>query len=169
MDIISHGLWGGGLFGENSKKIFWTAFFFGIFPDFVAFSFPFSARIISALSGNGVGFGYDAGRPAFPDYVHDIYTVSHSLVIFSLVFLIVWIIRKKPYIPILAWGFHVFLDIFTHTKEFFPTPFLWPISNYKFDGVSWGTPVIFFTNLVFLAVLFTVLIIQRRKKKIWPM
>lgn len=164
MDIISHGLWGGGLFGTN-KKLFWISFAFGIMPDFLAFSFPFAVRILSALSGNGIGFDY--GRPAFPDYVHSVYNVTHSLVVFTLVFLAVWAIRKKVYVPMLAWGFHIFLDIFTHSKAFFPTPFPWPLSEYRFDGISWGTPVIFLTNVVFLVVLYTILFLQNRNKKKW--
>lgn len=170
MDIISHGLWGGGLFAydkaqrRRTKKLFWIAFLFGVFPDFLAFSWPFAARILSMLSGNGSGFSNNGGHPVFPDYVHDLYTFGHSLIVFSTIFLLVWLFMKKPYIPMLAWGFHVFIDIFTHSKAFFPTPFLWPISNYNFDGISWGTPVIFLTNVVLLVVLYTYLYIKTNTK-----
>lgn len=172
MDIISHGLYGGGLFARDAKqrkrnkKLFWAAFCFGIFPDFLAFSWPFAYRIISSLSGNGSEAGFSGGYPVFPDYIHTLYIFGHSLVVFAVVFTLVSLILKKPYIPMLAWGFHVFLDIFTHSKAFFPTPFLWPISNYQFDGIPWGTPVIFLTNIVILVVLYTYLYIKDKKK--WP-
>ena len=38
MDIISHGLWGSITFGRKNKKSFWTAFLFGLAPDFLAFA-----------------------------------------------------------------------------------------------------------------------------------
>jgi hypothetical protein len=46
------------------------------------------------------------------------------------------------------------LDIFTHDIQFFPTPFLWPISDFHVNGHMWGTPEIFIPNVMVLAGLY---------------
>jgi hypothetical protein len=166
MDIISHGLWGSAFLGTNKKQNFWPAFAFGMFPDLLAFSVPFITMIISLLSGD-IGV-FTNGRPHYidsiPPYVHSFYNIGHSLVVFLLFFGIVWFIQKKPYIPMIAWSIHIILDIFTHGKEIFPTPFLWPLSDYKFDGMPWSSPYIFFPNIIALIVVYIVIFIYKRRK-----
>ncbi len=154
MDIISHGLWGGVAFGRKNKRDFWWSFGFGIAPDL------FSFGIFSAMSVLGVVSGPDwsAGPPdpsTIPQYVHSLYNITHSLVIFAFVFGIVWAIRKKPWLPMLAWPLHILVDMPTHSTEFFPTPFLWPFfNNVRIDGVPWSHPWIFAPNVVLLAGLY---------------
>src|SRR3989344_5518012 len=153
MDIFSHGLYGGVLTGRKSRKSFWTAFIFGISPDL----FSFGIFTLSILLGfvSGPDWGSHAPDPSLiPNYVGILYDITHSLIVFSVAFLAVWLIRGKPMMEMLAWGFHVALDIFTHSFAFFPTPFLWPISNYKFDGHSWGTSEIFIPNVIALCSLY---------------
>lgn len=165
MDILSHGLWGGVLAGRKNRKDYWAAFSLGLFPDLFAFGIPAVLSIIEAISGNGGGRIF--GKPdiaSIPEYVFSLYNISHSLIIFSLVFITVWYWRKKPYIPMLAWSFHILLDIFTHSSEFFPTPFLWPISNYKFNGISWGNPWIFLPNVAGLAIAYIIFWYYRKKQ-----
>lgn len=50
MDIISHGLYGGAVFGEKNRKQFRLAAGFGVLPDFLAFGLPFISMAISLLS-----------------------------------------------------------------------------------------------------------------------
>ena len=161
MDIVSHGLWGSVAFGRKNRRLFWLAFFFGIMPDLFSFGIFFIERI---LTGN-ISFEH-SGPPdpaLIPAYVDTLYNFTHSLVIFALVFGIVWFFCKQPFIPLLAWCFHIVLDIFTHSSAFFPTPFLWPISEYRFDGVSWGHPSIFIPNLILLALAYIWFFIRKRK------
>ncbi|OGZ12856.1 MAG: hypothetical protein A3C93_03265 [Candidatus Lloydbacteria bacterium RIFCSPHIGHO2_02_FULL_54_17] len=152
MDIFSHGLWGSVTVGRKNKKSFWTAFAFGVFPDLFAFGLPFSHLLFSMLTGDvqGVMVEHGAGHPNIPEYTYGLYNISHSLVIFAAVFLLVWAVRKKPLWETLAWGLHIALDIFTHNDKFFPTPFLWPISDFYVNGISWGQPIIFFPNVALL-------------------
>ena len=168
MDILSHGLWGGVSVGRKSKKSFWTAFTFGVFPDAFAFGLPISHLLFSMITGGPADFmrGPEDGYANIPSYVFSLYNISHSLVIFLSIFLIVWAIRKKPMWEMGAWGFHVLLDIFTHSDKFFPTPFLWPLSSYTFDGISWGQPMIFFPNVVLLALLYSSWWYIRRKNRV---
>lgn len=151
MDVASHGLWGGVFFGRKNRKDFCLAFIFGVAPDMLSFGIFFAQRIYSR------GFDFLSGPPPvsiIPPYVSSMYNITHSLIIFATTFFLVWIIRKKIFLPMFAWGFHVFLDIFTHSTQFFPTPFLWPISNYAFNGIPWGHPVIWFPNAGLLIVFY---------------
>ncbi|MBI5134389.1 MAG: hypothetical protein HZA81_03330 [Candidatus Taylorbacteria bacterium] len=159
MDIISHGLWGGVAFGRKNKRAFWWSALFGISPDL----FSFGIFTVANLFERG-GFG----RPelsSIPGYVSSLYDLTHSLVVFATVFALAWAVFRKPFWPMLAWPLHIAVDIFTHSTEFFPTPFLWPLSIYRFDGVSWATPSIFFTNLALIAFAYAMWGIQRLRRR----
>jgi membrane-bound metal-dependent hydrolase YbcI (DUF457 family) len=155
MDIVSHGLWGGIAFGRASRRTFWTAFAFGVMPDLFAFGPHFVASIWDSLAGNGgTPIGPRHGHANIPGYIFAIYNVTHSLVVFALAFALVWAVRRRPWWPMGAWGLHVLMDIPTHSTRFFPTPFLWPLSDYRVDGISWGQPIILVPDLVLLAGLY---------------
>lgn len=157
MDILSHGLWGGIIFGRKNKKSFWVSFVFGIGPDFLSFGILFLERLIrSAFTGT---WHIRSGKPdlaEIPQYVSGLYDITHSFVIFILVFCIVWVLFKRPIWEMLAWPFHIFLDLFTHSTEFFPTPYLWPFAFTPINGIPWSTPIIFFTNVGFLILIYAV-------------
>jgi len=165
MDIVSHGLWGGIAFGRRNKKAFAQSFFFGISPDL------FSFGILTIASFLGIGPprpDFSDGLPspsAIPEYVHSLYDFTHSLIVFGIVFGLVWLFRKKPFLPLAAWGLHILVDIPTHSFDFFPTPFLWPVSEFRVDGISWGTPIIWYTNLALLAILYAIVIIRKMRDK----
>ena len=154
MDTLSHALWGKGLFGY--RKYRWYSFLFGALPDLFSFGIYFIHSIF--FSSSPV-----MGRPTrseIPEWVYSLYDISHSLVIASIIIFIAYKINKEFAFPMLAWPAHIILDFFTHSIEFFPTPILWPISYFKFDGIPWSNPIIFFTNVLLIFLLF----IYRRKK-----
>jgi len=91
--------------------------------------------------------------------------VTHSLIIASVVIGLARLIRGKFLPEFFAWPLHILVDIPTHSNEFFPTPFLWPISNFHVDGISWGNPYIFFPNLVILATLYLWFFLSRKGKR----
>lgn len=163
MDILSHGLYGGVLVGRKSRKSFWLAFIFGLAPDLFSFGI-FTASVWLGLT-SGPDWKGPPDTSLIPHYVYALYNVTHSLVIFAAAFIIVWLLRKKPLWEMFAWFFHVLLDIFTHSFRFFPTPFLWPVSDYRFDGWSWGTPEIFIPNLLVLFSLYGYWLYKRKNKR----
>ena len=61
----------------------------------------------------------------------------------------------------LAWPFHIILDFFTHSIQYFPTPIFWPISNYRFDGIPWSNPNVMIINFIAIFLIF----VFRRKNK----
>lgn len=170
MDIISHGLWGGAGFLRRSKKSFWTAFSFGFLPDLLAFGW-FSFTVLSRIEDE-----YDLGNVDFtkfeppthnfvPQYVFEIYNYTHSLFIFAAIFILAWIIFKKPILEMSAWGLHILMDIPTHTNAFFPTPFLFPFSSYSYSGISWASIPFMIVNWSALLLLYGFLFYYRRKKR----
>ncbi len=164
MDIISHGVWGSIGFGRKSRKSFWIAFFFGVAPDLFSFGIFTASTWLGLVSGPD----WSAGPPdsnLIPQYVHALYDITHSLIVFLAAFILVWIVRKKPLYELGAWGLHILLDIPTHSARFFPTPFLWPISDFHIDGISWGNPLIFIPNVTLLAGFsFYFFFLKRRRK-----
>lgn len=155
MDILSHGLYGGIAFGRKSRKDYITAFFFGIGPDIFSFG-PFFISLVLGLQN--ISFSqFDPSHSAnIPTYVHSLYNVTHSLVIYGLFLLLLWAFGKKDFAKLtFGWPLHILVDMPLHTASFFPTPFLWPIANFPINGIPWSEPFIFFPNVVFLVVLYT--------------
>ncbi len=163
MDILSHGLWGGIALGRGSRKSFWTAFLFGMAPDFFSFGLLFASGLLLHGLDFFNGFGHPPDPALIPAYVHSLYHVTHSLVVFAAVFGLVWLLRGKPLLEMGAWGLHLVMDIFTHSDAFFPTPFLWPISNAHFNGLPWAAPLIYIPNVLMLAVLYVWYFLIRKR------
>lgn len=153
MDIISHGLWGSIAFAKKNRRSFWLAFLFGVFPDFLAFA-PHTLGMLFGLNGHEFKFGEPPVVEQFPSYIYSIYNVSHSLVVFAVIFLLLWAVFRRPIWEFSAWGLHIFFDIPTHSTAFFPTPFLWPVLDVQVNGISWGEPIIFIPNVLLLSTLY---------------
>ena len=158
MDIFSHGLWSFAVF--HKKKYALKATLFGILPDISSFGILF---IINLINGN-----LRKGPPSLsslPDWLFAAYNMTHSFVVFLVIFLSIYLIAKKWYWPLTAWAIHILIDIPTHSFRFFPTPFLWPLSDYKFDGISWATPWFLLLNYGALLIVFLVIAHNRAKEK----
>jgi len=153
MDIVSHGLWGSIAFGRKSRSSFWLAFVIGMAPDL----FSFGILWLAAVLGLSEKPDFSNGTPpesTIPQYVHYLYNVTHSFIVFLAVFFLIWLLRKRPLWELAAWGLHVLVDVPTHSYAFFPTPVLWPLFNWKFNGWQWMTPSVLIPNFVLLSVLY---------------
>lgn len=165
MDIVSHGLWGGLAFGRSSKRDYWLAFIFGLAPDIFSFGLLTIAQILGI--GPRIEWSDTATAAAsIPQYVQVMYNYTHSLVIAALVFGIVWILLKKPWLPLLAWPLHILFDIPTHSTDFYPTPFLWPVSTFGIDGIPWSQPWIFFPNWLAIIISYAVWYFYYKRSRI---
>jgi len=182
MDIFAHGLWTAAAakgvnqklkIGDKKLLSVWHAAFWGIFPDFFAFAIPFVWIAWGFFSGNITVA--DLPRPhqvepptdgklyAVMRFANLLYSVSHSVIIFTAVFLIVWLLAHRPVLELGGWLFHILIDIPTHSYQFYPTPVLWPLSGWKFNGASWSTPWFIILNYSALAVVY--LILWRKRKR----
>ena len=129
MDYFAHGLWSYIIFHKSKKPIY--AVLFGLLPDSLSWLIYFFYRLLNG--SNGIPL-----MKEFPEWMNFLYCLSHSLFIAFGVILIATLIKRKLPLVMLAWPIAILMDIFTHTKDFFPTPFLWPFFDWTFSGISWG-------------------------------
>ncbi len=166
MDFISHGLWA---YALVRKVKFWPIVFFATFPDFIwvyigiatnifGKTFPMKEVVLE-------DFPDVTALPIYPDYVYTLYDIPHSLIICALVFLIIFLIKKKIYLAMLGWPIHILLDIPSHIKEFFPTKFLYPLSSYSVDGIAWTLPSFFIPNVILLTTIYSYFLYKHYQKK----
>jgi hypothetical protein len=155
MDIIAHGLWA--VAAAKGKKDLggmtipptWTAWW-AVFPDVLAFGPSVAVGLWLLLAGGPphiriVNFGLP------------LYQAGHSLVVFTLAFGVVWAAMRRPAIALLGWLSHIVIDIFTHSFRFYATRFLWPLSDYRFDGIAWRTPWFWACTYIALALVYFLL------------
>lgn len=167
MDVFSHALWGGAALGRTRRRDFLLAAAFSLLPDFLGEGVMFLLVVLGARNMPGLEHGHP-DISEFPLYARNFYNASHSLVVFCLAFALVWLLRKRPFLPVAAWGMHIVIDIPTHSFALFPTPFLWPLSNFKVDGVGWESPLVLVPNFALLALAYSLWFIRRRMNKRTP-
>ncbi len=163
MDTFAHGVAGALFFSRSGYagllmkkrdadlepgRFDWTlpaAAFFGVLPDLLSFSYVVFRHIFSG----------GRGKPpleSIPDWVFTSYNMTHSLIIVTSVVLLLFLVNRWLGISACAWLWHVLCDIPTHSKAYFPTPFLYPLSDFTVDGVSFMRPSIFISYWSFLIV-----------------
>ncbi|MBW2999540.1 hypothetical protein KY339_02605 [Candidatus Woesearchaeota archaeon] len=147
MDFFSHGFWTFLFFHKKSYR--WWAVFFGLLPDLISWS---PLLVLRLFTGTFV-----PGPPhiaALPEWVWTLYGIGHSMILFLLAIVIVWYFLKKFPWVMLGYGINILIDIPTHSREFLPTPFLWPFSEWYFPGFSWGQKWFMILNYSLLAALY---------------
>jgi hypothetical protein len=170
MDVLAHGLWTNVMFKaipatRNSRKETMWGIAFGIIPDLMAFTPIFAVLFYNIILGEAQ---WTAGRPDFENMplaalTHQLYNFSHSFVFWAVITLAAWAIFKRfPWILLGAF-LHIAIDLFSHSREFFPTPFLYPISHYEIDGIPWSHPVFMVINYGLLLVMYLVVIPKLKK------
>jgi len=164
MDIVSHGLWGAIAFGRKSRSSFWLAFVIGLAPDLLSFGVLWTAALFDVSEKPDFSHGTPP-ESSIPQYVHHLYDVTHSLIVFLIAFFLLWFFLKRPLWELSAWGLHVLVDVPTHSHAFFPTPVLWPLFEWKFDGWPWSIPHILVPNYLVLSLLYAWYLSQRYMTK----
>lgn len=180
MDFLAHGLWAGiiGQVANNKKitkkplKIKWFVFW-SIIPDFFAFS-----TLFIWLFGNLLLSGFDLAKLPHPSGMEPavqnnllifrltnfLYNSSHSLIIFLMVAGLVAFFRKRILWEATGWLVHILIDIPSHSYKFYPTPFLWPLSEWKLYGFSWANPWFMIVNYSLIVIIYFLLYRRRLKK-----
>lgn len=168
---------------------FWWAAFWSVFPDIFAFAILFVWLFGNVIFGDLKLSDWPKPEAMEPmalkisPWVYQLtnffYNFSHSILIFFIIFAGALLISRKPTwelggppnqgrgspIPweMGGWLIHILIDIPTHSYQFYPTPFLWPVSGFKFDGFSWGTP--WFLVLNYSLILLVYIFFRLRNKK----
>ncbi len=157
MDIVSHAGWGYATLRWRGEKASRIGALVGAAPDLLAFVPSAARRVLhdgwnaSPRMERDPSFWRQAG-PLPPDlqYVYDHYYVfTHSLVILLGVCGLLWLLRKRSWLWFaIPYGLHILMDIPTHVR--FQTPFLYPLSRWTLQGVSWSEPWILLPNWILL-------------------
>lgn len=168
MDIVAHGLWAGlgavwlGRQRPVSRKQITGAVILGMLPD-VVHLLPVAGW---AVFGGGTAaalatyaFAMPGAEPAMPVLVteaaHHLHCMMHSALIAAA---IGWLLSRRPewwrvlVVPLTGWWFHVGIDVFTHSAEYYPSPVLYPITQKGFDGIAWNAPWFLLANYAALAL-----------------
>ena len=157
MDYFAHGIWSYIIF-HRIKKVY-LAIIFGLLPDTISWAiYAFYRMIISE----------EFGRPVLeqiPQWVFTLYNISHSLIVCGFVIIVIYLILKRVPIYVFAWPISIVFDIFTHTRYFLPTPFLWPLSEWKFPGISWGNAKFMLFNYLVIFALLLIIYINKRARR----
>ncbi|QQG42515.1 MAG: hypothetical protein HYW15_03350 [Candidatus Giovannonibacteria bacterium] len=178
MDIISHGLWTGAIAKAANEKIkkplnFWAAVWWGVSPDLFAFTIPFLGLLwnftfrgvnLADIPGPSATEPPSSGTLWIFQLATVLYNISHSAIIFLIVFGLVWLVLKRPVWEMGGWIFHVFLDVLTHSFRFFPTPVFWPLFGWKFNGISWANPQFLAINYAALILLYLWFFVIKKRK-----
>ncbi len=173
MDILAHGLWTNAIFESSarlknqkrSRRDIWLGILFGIAPDLLSFGIFFVQNIFRVIFFSEES-PFQGGPPdpnLIPDYISTLYNFTHSFIIFAAVFGLIWLIRRKPYWLMAGWGIHIIIDIFSHSKDFFPTPFLFPVSDFTINGTSWGHSTFMLINYSALILVYAYFFISRKR------
>jgi hypothetical protein len=161
MDIFAHFLWSVAIFWNQRHRLY--AGLLGILPDLLSFGLLFVAEL-GHITGNG-----PPPLHTLPTWLFVMYNITHSFVVWIVLFVAVWLIMRKFPLILLAWGIHIISDVFTHSPEYFPTPVVWPVSDWKYlYGVSWGAPTFMIINYSALAVVYLLILkhfIENRSAK----
>ena len=149
MDSFSHGLWSYVLF---RGPIAWLAVLAGVLPDVVALgprvvANAFKGRLRKGLLSRGDGGLVDR-------YTDFVFPLTHSLVVAAAVITLVFIFFGAAW-WLLAWPLHIMVDMFTH-KRSEATPFLYPLSGFRFSGIHWSSAKFLLANNAGLAVVYGV-------------
>lgn len=170
MDILAHALWVGvGIAAAQSRRPVsrHTAAMtvaLAIAPD-LGHMLPILGWSISGEGSVAQLWAYAVAlpnqEPALPPMIglwsHHLHCALHSAIVAAAATLILWLILRRFWVPLLGWWSHIVIDIFTHSAEFYPAPVLYPITYRGFDGVAWNTPwfmLINYSALMICAIYF---------------
>ena len=68
-------------------------------------------------------------------------------------------------VALLGWWSHILIDVFTHSREFYAVPVLYPFSDWSFDGIAWTDPRFMVVNYVALAATYVWLFLTRHQRR----
>lgn len=191
MDFFSHIFWTWAIFKtieKKTKKQLNTklAIFWGVFPDLFAFVIPIVLVMFDIITGKADYSNFPRPETLEPAEQNTVpafrllsllYSISHSFVIFLIILAVIsvfiFIARraseagKNFRVPweLASWPLHILIDIPTHSTQFYSTPFLWPISDFKINGISWSTPWFLELNYLIIFIIILLYLLKRKFSK----
>jgi hypothetical protein len=154
VDIVSHGLWGAITFGRSTRWRFWLAFMIGMAPDVLSFGILTVAAMLGVAEHQDFNHGTPPPESSIPSVGPS--SVQHHAQLGRVSLPVYCGVGpgETAGLGTLGVGLHVLMDIPSHPFAFFPTPFLWPISDWKFNGWQWITPYVLIRNVLLLILVY---------------
>jgi hypothetical protein len=143
MEIIAHGLWAAAAAITANRtttvrvRVAWTVCWTA-FPDVLAFGPSVAAGVFLRLTG-GPNVATDGNVLPHVHVGLPLYQAGHSLLVFLVVFGIGSLLARRVLFEMFGWLLHILIDIPTHSFSYYATRFLWPVSDFRIDGVAWWT------------------------------
>lgn len=174
MDIAAHGLWAGiGVALLAQRRVIplrtaLAAVALAMAPD-LAQLLPLIVVAMFSSGGWTTLAAYSSAlpgmEPTMPPLValltHHLHCILHSAVIAASVTLACWVFTRTLWLPLLGWWSHIMIDVFTHSKDFYPAPIFYPFTQWGFDGLAWNTPWFLIANHVIIALVIVWLLWRR--------
>ena len=179
MDIVAHGLWAGiGILiarrrWQVTPRTAWLSLLLAILPDVfhlipVLIWWAFGQGTFASVWAYAVPVA--GQQPELPPLIglltFHLHCFLHSALVAAGATLLVCAVNRKFWWPLLGWYLHIVIDVFTHSKAYFPSPVFYPISTYGFDGLAWPTPWFLWLNYAALALIGVPLFLQRNSKTV---
>jgi len=143
MDMISHGFIAYALLHRLPYS--WLVLPIAFMPDIITFL---------PLLLQGKALTENSKREDVPNYVVTLYAITHSLVTYAVVFLIVAYFFGAWALLLGAWLIHILIDIPLHEADLLPVRFLYPLSNVHINGISYATPQFRLFNYAIITLLY---------------
>ena len=174
MDIVAHSLWAGA--GMALARRRWPIITRTVAAAVVLAALPDVFHLLPIIGwwmfGDGslavvqaYAIAVPGQEPALPPLVgllsHHLHCIAHSAIVAGAVTLLLWVVMRTLWIPLLGWWSHIVIDVFTHSAAYYPAPVLYPFSQRGFDGLAWNTPWFMVPN--YLALGATYLWLLRRR------
>src|ERR1035437_1607699 len=169
MEIVAHGLWAAAaaITAKRSTKasvhvgwaVWWAAF-----PDVLAFGPAFAAGLWLRLSGAPNAGSADGHLLPHVHVGVSPYPAGRILIVFLLVVRRVAILTRRIVFEMLGWLLHILIDSPTQSLRYYATRFLWPVSDYRIDGIAWWTPWFWAAKYAALVLVYFVL---WKKRWLW--
>lgn len=173
MDILAHGLWAGlGLAWASrdrklDRKTLALTVSLAIAPDLVQL-LPLASSAVLSEDGWTVLKTYATALPGYEPpmsallsaLTHHLHCVTHSALVAAGVTALLWWWMGRLWIPLLGWWSHIVIDVFTHSKDFYPSPVFYPLTYWGFDGLAWNTP--WFMALNYTALTVFIIVVWRQ-------
>lgn len=166
MDIFAHGVWAGlGFVWANrarklNRRTLALTVTLATAPDLVQL-LPLMSAAVFFGDGWAVLKTYATALPGYEPpmsalmsaLVHHLHCVMHSALVAGGVTVFLWLWMGRLWVPLLGWWSHIIIDVFTHSADFYPSPVLYPLTYWGFDGIAWNTSWFMVVNYLSLIVL----------------
>ena len=153
MDVVAHGLWAAVICRWRGRRqpiarsaTAWTIGL-AVAPDLVQLT-PIVAAALTTPQGWSSLQAYIHALPHYQPVlppqvefvVHHLHCTMHSALVAALATLLSWVFLRRFWWPLVGWWMHIVIDVFTHSRDFYSSPVLYPITQRGFDGWAWNDP-----------------------------